>query len=105
MEIALTPCSRASPATLSASPWLLRALTTTCAPSPASFSTVARPILRPDPVTKATFPSSLPIPHLLEDVRIGTRISGRLRRKVFQNRSPAATLWNELGCRGQDGGA
>src|SRR5438067_5412078 len=61
IESALTPRSRASPATLSASTWLLRALTTTCAPSPASFSTVARPILRPEPVTRATFPSSLPI--------------------------------------------
>src|SRR5215510_8836729 len=36
---------------------------TTCAPSRASISTVARPILRPDPVTSATFPSSLPIPY------------------------------------------
>jgi hypothetical protein len=31
------------------------------APSPASFNAVARPILRPEPVTRATFPSSLPI--------------------------------------------
>src|SRR5205085_494152 len=38
-----------------------RALTTTCAPSPASFNTVARPMLRPEPVTSATLPSSLPI--------------------------------------------
>src|SRR5437868_3600975 len=58
---ALTPRSRASRATSSASAWLERALTTTCAPSPASFNTVARPILRPEPVTRATFPSSLPI--------------------------------------------
>src|SRR5262249_34337869 len=59
---ALTPRSRASRATASASCRLERALTTICAPSPASFSTVARPILRPDPVTSATFPSSLPMP-------------------------------------------
>src|ERR1700758_2113795 len=59
---ALTPRSRASRATASASCRLERALTTTCAPSRASFSTVARPILRPDPVTSATFPSSLPMP-------------------------------------------
>src|SRR5580704_8152543 len=61
---ALTPRSRASRATDSASCWFERALTTTCAPSPASFSTVARPILRPEPVTSATFPSSLPMSHL-----------------------------------------
>src|SRR5271165_1110370 len=62
MAIALTPKPRASRTTASASSWLERALTTTCAPSRASFSTVARPILRPDPVTSATFPSSLPMP-------------------------------------------
>src|SRR5262249_15429808 len=76
---ALTPRSRASCATASASCRFERALTTTCAPSRASFSTVARPILRPDPVTSATFPSSLPMllsllqclhrsPHLGSDV-------------------------------------
>src|SRR5215831_7742269 len=59
--MALTPSPRASRATASASAWLLRELTTTCAPSPASFKTVARPMFRPDPVTSATLPSSLPM--------------------------------------------
>src|SRR5207247_8130813 len=57
---ALTPSARASLATASASPRLLRELTTTLAPSAASLSTVARPMFRPDPVTSATLPSSLP---------------------------------------------
>src|SRR6202043_1236670 len=58
---ALTPRSSASRTTALASCSFARALTTTLAPSPASFNTVARPILRPEPVTRATFPSSLPI--------------------------------------------
>src|ERR1700736_2138826 len=52
---------RPAPATGSASAWLLRALPTRWAPSPASFNTVARPMLRPEPVTSATFPSSFPM--------------------------------------------
>src|SRR5437763_8222716 len=58
---ALTPRSCASRATAFASCSFERALTTTYAPSWASFNTVARPILRPDPVTRATLPSSLPM--------------------------------------------
>src|SRR4030081_3575662 len=66
-EMALTPRSWASRTTALASCSLARALTTTLAPSPASFSTAARPILRPDPVTRATLPSSLPMSHLPDD--------------------------------------
>src|SRR5271169_6967213 len=69
IDIALTPRSRASRATASASAWLVRALTTMWAPSPASFNAVARPILRPEPVIRATFPSSLPMRHPHQDVR------------------------------------
>src|SRR5712691_12608161 len=58
---ALPPPARTSWATASASALLVRELTTTWAPSAASFNTVARPIFRPDPVTRATLPSSLPI--------------------------------------------
>src|ERR1051326_363440 len=66
---ALTPRSCASRATAWASCSFERALMTTLAPSPASCSTVARPILRPEPVTSATFPSSLPMSHLHDDIR------------------------------------
>jgi len=59
---ALTPRFRASRATLSASCRLARALITTCALSPASLSIVARPILRPDPLTSATFPRACSCP-------------------------------------------
>ena len=54
--MARTPSSRASVATDSASSTLDRALTTTSAPWRANSSTVARPILRPEPVTSATLP-------------------------------------------------
>src|SRR6266851_4862803 len=89
---ALTPRSRASRATDSASCWLARALTTTCAPSPASCSTVARPILRPEPVTSATFPSSLPMSHLHDDVREVEEIGLRWQR---QNRWCSGVGWVE----------
>src|SRR6516162_7126446 len=69
----LTPRSRTSCATASASAWLVRALTMMCAPSPASFNAVARPILRPEPVIRATFPSSLPMQSSQDDVRDITR--------------------------------
>src|ERR1043166_569911 len=62
--MALTPRAWASRTTASASAWLVRALTTTWAPSDASFKTVARPIFRPDPVTSAILPSSFPTRHL-----------------------------------------
>jgi hypothetical protein len=67
-------------------------LTTTCAPSPASLSTVARPILRPDPVTSATFPSSLPMPP--SPLRFASGSASRLClcSTMFQNRAFAATL-------------
>src|SRR5687767_12549301 len=66
---AFTPSARASRTTESASASFERALTTTWAPSAASFNTVARPMLRPEPVTRAIFPSSLPMSHLHDDVR------------------------------------
>src|SRR3984957_16940638 len=40
---------------------LLRALTTTEAPSSASASAIARPMFRPEPVTIATLPVSSPV--------------------------------------------
>ena len=58
---ALTPSSATAAAVASASSRLLRALTTMLAPSAAIINAVARPMLRPDPVIKATLPSSLPI--------------------------------------------
>src|SRR5215469_6973651 len=58
---ALTPRACASRATALASASLARALTITWQPSRANCNTVARPILRPEPVTNATLPSSLPI--------------------------------------------
>src|SRR5271163_2995662 len=81
---ALTPRARASRTTASASAWFERALTTTSAPSPASFNTVARPILRPEPVTRATFPSSLPIsaPPLIMFETSRERSLGMLLRDV-----------------------
>src|SRR5262245_66513266 len=47
---------------------VVRDATTTCAPSRAYSSAIARPIPRPAPVTIATFPSSLPMssPDLLD---------------------------------------
>src|SRR5579864_3381921 len=79
---ALTPSAWASRATDWASCSLLRALTTTCAPSPARCSTVARPILRPEPVTSATFPSSLPMTHLHDDHREVEGIGPRWQRQT-----------------------
>src|SRR5215813_1128645 len=52
---ALISAATASPGAAS------RSLTTTRAPSLASFSAMARPMPRPDPVTSATFPFSLDI--------------------------------------------
>src|SRR5690242_7889676 len=69
IEMALTPNACASRTTESASAWLARALTMTCAPSRARCSTVALPILRPEPVTSATFPPSLPITPSLDFIR------------------------------------
>jgi hypothetical protein len=77
MGTALTLRSLASRATASVSCWLARAFTTTCAPSPANFRTVARPILRPDPVTSATFPSSFahaPSPRQLFEAEPASRV-------------------------------
>src|SRR4030095_8912515 len=65
IEIALTPRAWASRATASASAWVVRGFTTPGAPPPASFRTVVRPMFRPEPVTSATFPSSLPMRHPL----------------------------------------
>src|SRR5437868_15025434 len=67
--MALTPSACASRTTESASAWLARALTMTCAPSRARCSTVALPILRPEPVTSATFPLSVPIIPSLDFIR------------------------------------
>src|SRR5260221_561116 len=58
-EMALTPRSSASRTTELASCSFERALTTTLAPSPASFNTVARPILRADPVKAAILSARL----------------------------------------------
>src|ERR1700693_4425540 len=55
---ALPPDASTARATASASARLLRALTTTDAPPSASASAIAQPMLRPAPVTIATFPES-----------------------------------------------
>ncbi len=58
--MASPPAARISAAT--ASPGAAsRSLTTTFAPSLTSFSAMARPMPRPDPVTSATFPLSFVI--------------------------------------------
>src|SRR5690349_15252490 len=54
--IASAPSSRASFAVVSASSRLECALTTTFAPRPANSRMMARPMLRPDPVTNAVLP-------------------------------------------------
>src|SRR5271166_2441941 len=56
--MAWPPPRAISPATCSASSRLARALTATAAPPSASESAIARPILRPAPVTMATRPDS-----------------------------------------------
>src|ERR1700719_3853161 len=61
---ALPPKASISRATASASARLLRALTRIDAPPSASASAIARPILRPAPVTMATLPLSSFIPAL-----------------------------------------
>src|SRR6202011_4672020 len=55
---ALPPACSIPTATPSASPRFARALTTTAAPPSASASAIARPMLRPAPVTRATRPDS-----------------------------------------------
>src|SRR4030095_10888978 len=79
IEIALTPRAWASRATASASAWFVREFTTTCAPSSASFRTVVRPMFRPEPVTSATFPSSLTMRHPLavRDMYHAQEVDGR----------------------------
>src|SRR6478735_5850988 len=63
--IASAPIARSS-ATVSLPGPSSRSLTTTRAPSLASFSAICRPMPRPDPETSATLPSNLPaIPMLL----------------------------------------
>src|SRR6516165_4653851 len=59
--MALPPARSISLATCSASLRLARALTTTAAPPSASESAIARPILRPAPVTIATRPDNSPV--------------------------------------------
>src|SRR2546426_11480139 len=56
---ARTPRFLASPTTASAAPALARVLTMTSAPRSASSKAMARPMLRPPPVTRATRPLSL----------------------------------------------
>jgi hypothetical protein len=66
MATASPPAAMISAAT--ASPGAAsRSLTTTLAPSLASFSAIARPIPRPDPVINATFPASLDMPILFKE--------------------------------------
>src|SRR6516162_4452692 len=77
----------------------------TSAPSPASLSTVARPILRPDPVTSATFPSSLPMPPSpLRYLHRTPPLGAACAEQCFRNRALAATLEANGGFRGWDGG-
>jgi hypothetical protein len=48
-----------------------RSLTTTLAPSAASFSAIERPIPRPEPLTMAVLPSSFPIFVVLSGFGVG----------------------------------
>jgi hypothetical protein len=77
-------------------------LTTTRAPSLASFSAMARPMPRPDPVISATFPSSLAISFLLmSDCDHGFAGEFDVAVLVFcrqrQSRAALAFMFDELG--------
>src|SRR5262249_46675016 len=96
---AAPPCASISLATASASAALLRVLTTTAAPPAASSSAMARPILRPAPVTIATRPSSSLLPFMralpAEDVKIDGAVEHRARqleRGIDAAGIPAAVL-------------
>src|SRR5438067_8064110 len=81
---ALPPAASISRTTASASVCLLRALTRTDAPSAASVSAIARPILRPAPVTIATLPVSSLVMTSLSAQRRKVDAAPVERRQQFQ---------------------
>src|SRR4051812_26985249 len=84
-----------------------RSLTTTAAPSAASFSAISRPMPRPDPVTRATRPSSLLICDLLRlegDDCVAGEGGGAIDQRDGE-REGGALLAVDLVDRGDRGGA
>src|ERR1043165_6426492 len=101
IAMASPPAARISAAT--ASPGAAsRSLTTTLAPSLASFSAMARPMPRPEPVTSATFPFSLDISFPLQRDNSFTGeldLAALVFRRQRQPRPLLAIVLQELGDR------